>query len=402
MCRFICLALLLLVGFQSKAQYKNDNILYKNVYPEDLGHQLKANPGYLLLDVRSKGENEDTSSMASVNIGHLKNAKNIDVRQLGARLNELQDFKNSPVFVYCSHSQRSRRASKMLADSGFTHVFNINGGLTTLLQTNSDLNDIYETRDNYQLISPAEFCSAINSKNIFVLDVRSDSSYEAITTDEEVNAMGKLKPAVHVPFASLENSLSKIPKDKKIIIADEYGDESIKAAILLNSKGYKNAGVLFNGLYNLINTNSADVNCKMAVWEQNKKYHILPPDEFNELARQNKDIAIIDIRSSLDYNNQSKDYWRNSGHIKNAVNIPADELQTRIDNVSSFKNKPVIIYTFGSSGEAYKAAATLVANGFNNVNILSGGIFNLRWRAANIKGKSMLKDWVTDIPADNQ
>ena len=60
--------------------------------------------------------------MQGMNIGRLKNAKNIDVRQFGSRLSELQDFKNRPVFVYCSHSQRSRRASKMLADSGFTRV----------------------------------------------------------------------------------------------------------------------------------------------------------------------------------------------------------------------------------------------------------------------------------------
>ena len=43
----------------------------------------------------------------------------------------------------------------------------------------------------------------------------------------------------------------------------------------------------------------------------------------------------------------------------------------------------------------------LAENGFTNVNVLAGGIFNLRWRAANIKGKAALKDWVVNIPADN-
>src|SRR6476661_2819151 len=134
MYKILCSLFILFSTFVLKAQYKNDNVLYKTVYPEDLAQQLKANPGYLLLDVRSKGENQDTSYMQSMNIGHFRNAKNIDIRELGTRLNELQGFKNTPIFVYCSHSQRSRRASKMLADSGFTNVYNINGGMTTLLQ----------------------------------------------------------------------------------------------------------------------------------------------------------------------------------------------------------------------------------------------------------------------------
>ena len=87
----------LLATIQSEAQYKNDNVLYTTVYPEDLARQLKANPGYLLLDVRSKEENADTA-MTGMNIGRFKSAKNIDVRQLAARLNEIQGYKNTPVF----------------------------------------------------------------------------------------------------------------------------------------------------------------------------------------------------------------------------------------------------------------------------------------------------------------
>jgi len=398
MYKILCSAFILFSTFVLNAQYKNDNVLYKTVYPEDLAQQLKANPGYLLLDVRSKGENQDTSYMQSMNIGHLKDAKNIDIRELNTRLNELQGFKNTPIFVYCSHSQRSRRASKMLADSGFTKVYNINGGMTTLVQHEYGLTPIYETKDNYKLLSPSEFC---NQKNSFIIDVRPDSSYNAATGSELTNSIGKIKSAVHIPMASLENSLASVPGNKQIVIIDEFGDESIKAANFLNSKGYKNVAVLFNGMYNLITTNTEDVTCKNEVWQPNKKYHILTADEFNGLLRKNNDVAIIDTRRPDEFNNQSKDNWRNTGHIKNAVNIPDSALQFRLSEVSAYKNKPVIVYSFGSSPEAYKTAATLVSNGFTNVNILSGGIFSLRWRAANIKGKTALKDWVTDIPAEN-
>jgi rhodanese-related sulfurtransferase len=114
------------------AQFKNDNVLYKTVDPADLCKEFKKNKNALILDVRSKGEHYDTSSFTNLNLGHLKGAINIDINTLGSRLSEIQAYKDQPIFIYCSHSQRSRRASKMLADSGFNKVYNINGGLSAI------------------------------------------------------------------------------------------------------------------------------------------------------------------------------------------------------------------------------------------------------------------------------
>src|SRR4026208_541008 len=124
------LILLVLTSVTMSAQFKADNVRYTTVFPEDLCRTLLASKGYLLLDVRSPGEYDDTSSSVSLNIGHLKNAVNINITQLPQRWKEISSYKDQPVFIYCSHSQRSRRASRLLTDSGFTHVFNINGGLT--------------------------------------------------------------------------------------------------------------------------------------------------------------------------------------------------------------------------------------------------------------------------------
>src|SRR5689334_24925035 len=94
-----------LTTITSNAQYKNDNTKFKTVFLEDLCKTLQNNNGYILLDVRSKGEYCDTSSATNLNIGHLKNAINIDVSELPQRLKELQEDKDKPIFVYCSHSQ---------------------------------------------------------------------------------------------------------------------------------------------------------------------------------------------------------------------------------------------------------------------------------------------------------
>src|SRR5687768_5375522 len=150
--RLICLPLLCF-ALSARAQFKDDNVKYKTVFMEDLCETLKNNPDYLLLDVRSRGEFADTSSSGYLNIGHLKNAINIDINELGPRLKEIRDAVNKPVFIYCSHSQRSRRASTLLADSGFAKIFNINGGLTTfnlLKETGMPCSDLfYETQNQY-------------------------------------------------------------------------------------------------------------------------------------------------------------------------------------------------------------------------------------------------------------
>src|SRR5437868_4231255 len=103
----------LLLSFASltvQAQFKADNVKYTTVFPEDLCKTLMASKGYLLLDVRSPGEFDDTSSANGLNIGHLKNATNINITQLPQRVQEISSYKDQPVFIYCSHSQRSRRA----------------------------------------------------------------------------------------------------------------------------------------------------------------------------------------------------------------------------------------------------------------------------------------------------
>jgi hypothetical protein len=59
------------------------------------------------------------------------------------------------------------------------------------------------------------------------------------------------------------------------------------------------------------------------------------------------------------------------------------------------------VYGFGTNPDTFKAAKLLAEKGFNNVSLLLGGVTNLRWRAANIKGKSQLDKWVVNVPQEN-
>lgn len=72
---------------------------------------------HVLVDVRSKGE---------FSSGHLPNAINIPLNELSKRSGEIA--KDKPVVVVCASGSRSRSGARVLANAGFSDVFNLKGG----------------------------------------------------------------------------------------------------------------------------------------------------------------------------------------------------------------------------------------------------------------------------------
>ena len=67
----------------------------------------------LIIDVRTDNE---------WNNGYIENAKHIPVSELKQRLNEIQAFKDQPVFTYCAAGKRMvfpERAKNLLIENGF-------------------------------------------------------------------------------------------------------------------------------------------------------------------------------------------------------------------------------------------------------------------------------------------
>ncbi len=399
--------LLVFAAVEAKAQYKNDNVLYKTLDPANLYQTLKNTKDYVIIDVRSSGEFEDTSQFTRLNLGHLKGAKNIDVGELGQRLSEVKEYKNKPVFVVCSHSQRSRRASTMLADSGFTNVININGGMTSLHYL-GEINKkyfagLYETKNKFSFIGANELCEKLNKKpgDVFLLDVRTDSLFKHIGTQAKDNAMGSIKGSVNIPYLNLKDKLGSVPQDKQIIVIDLYGNEAAKAATLLIDNGYKNVQVLIEGIDRWLSMNSDDASCKNSLYQPGENFAIVSAADFGKINNK-ENITMLDVRTKDEFNNVHKDSWRNIGQLKNAVNIPFSEIESSTDKIPGDKSKPLIVYSFSGGPEAFGAAKYLSANGFTNITVLYGGVFNLRWTAANIKAQAYLKDYVTNIPDINK
>lgn len=62
--------------------------------------------------------------------GHLRDAKNIPLKELSKRIGELEKVKMKNIIVVCETGTRSARATIELSRAGFGTVFSLNGGLT--------------------------------------------------------------------------------------------------------------------------------------------------------------------------------------------------------------------------------------------------------------------------------
>jgi rhodanese-related sulfurtransferase len=107
---------------------KQSSITFASISPAQVCDYISKHPDIVILDVRSKDEYEGKTDT----FGTLKNAVNIPVQELEGRVGELKDAKDKEIIVYCSYSKRSPRASYFLSTNGFTHVINMDGGMSAM------------------------------------------------------------------------------------------------------------------------------------------------------------------------------------------------------------------------------------------------------------------------------
>lgn len=400
----LCLLFMGLITTINAQPYRFDNKLFTNIFPEDLCRTLENNPNYLIIDVRSPGEFADTTGFDASNIGRLKGAINIPVNELGTRWKEIASHKDKPVFLYCSHSQRSRRASRLLSDSGFVKVFNINGGMSRLLAEKDSkgncLGQVYTSALPFKWITARVVMEQTGSKNpYFIIDVRSDSAYDGKSTSESINHLGKIKGALHIPETELGSSLSKIPKDKPLLLIDAQGDDVARSAKLLIEAGYSQVYALYGGLEDWIEAEILFPTRSVINHQSNSPFKIIGPDQVIALMADERTL-ILDIRSQEVYENRSPNAWENIGRLKRSVNVPAKDWED--GKLLSDRKTPILIYSMSSDDVVFKTAQKIRSLGFKNIHILQGGLWQLRRNANNLKGRDGWNDLVVEVPEANK
>lgn len=93
----------------------------KELTPQQLQEKLESDPdSLLLLDCREQQEYE---------LVRLEGARLIPMSELAERVEEIRDYQDQPIAVYCHHGVRSQRVAHWLAQQGFSDVSSLAGGI---------------------------------------------------------------------------------------------------------------------------------------------------------------------------------------------------------------------------------------------------------------------------------
>ncbi len=106
----------------------------ERVAPEkalEIIREHKGDPNFVVLDVRTPQEYRS---------GHIAGAINIDfyAPDFPKRLDKLD--KNKTYVVYCRSGHRSGQAVSLMRQLGFTHIYDVQGGLSTWVRQGLPLN----------------------------------------------------------------------------------------------------------------------------------------------------------------------------------------------------------------------------------------------------------------------
>ena len=99
---------------------------------------------------------------------------------------------------------------------------------------------------------------------------------------------------------------------------------------------------------------------------------IQPADLCSYIAKH-PDVVLLDVRTKEEFDGKTDEY----GTIKNAVNIPLQELENRVSELNAFKEKEIIVYC-SHSRRSPRASYFLNQHGFKNVINMEGGMSTMK------------------------
>lgn len=219
-------------------------------------------------------------------------------------------------------------------------------GCSSKNKVNNTIQQSEETK-GYENIDGKQTEKLLNSdKDVLIIDVRSEYEYEK----------GHLLNAINLPYDDddFKSELNEIIdyKDKIILVYCRSGNRSEKAAVKLVDNGFKNVKNVTDGVdeydYKLVKVDN--ITGREAEKMINDDKH-------------DKDLIILDVREPKDFNN---------GHLLNAINIPIEDIDKRMDELRNYKSKDIIVYC-NTGRKSAEVAEKLVEHGFTDVtNIVDG------------------------------
>ena len=124
--------------------------------------------------------------------------------------------------------------------------------------------------------------------------------------------------------------------------------------------------------------------CHMKLVEKTAlNFENLTTEEFCRRIVENPKSILLDVRSKEEFQGTA---LRNTyGRFKNAININVEELEDRMAELATYKDREILVYC-SHSVRSPRAAMMLNENGFKNVKNMGGGVSTLH-----VKGNACLE-----------
>ncbi len=115
----LIIGLLVYMGFSRDSAVSSLQLkyTYRQLLPEEAMALIDNNPDLVILDLRSQKEYDQ---------GHISNAVYLPYKDLKAKMDELDQ--GNAYLVYDTDGKDSLKASKLLAESGYSRIYTLVGG----------------------------------------------------------------------------------------------------------------------------------------------------------------------------------------------------------------------------------------------------------------------------------
>lgn len=207
-------------------------------------------------------------------------------------------------------------------------------------------------------VTVIELDAFIEGKNPVFLDVRDVFAFKK----------SHIKGAVHIPLELLSEQMNTIAKGRPVIVYDETGKKGHQALRTLMGAGFKDVTNISGG-HTSLQRQARTIGFKhiqidlLPVEPKSLEEETLKPEEKTVAKVQDKNSPIVvDVRTPEEFED---------GAYPEAINIPLDELQARLDELGS-KTREITLYCASGARSAY-AQRVLIQMGFANANN-GGGI----------------------------
>ena len=113
---------------------------------------------------------------------------------------------------------------------------------------------------------------------------------------------------------------------------------------------------------------------RIAEWSLVKKstvtFKTIQPGKICDYIKTHPYVVLLDVRTREEFERKANpDY----GTLKNSINIPVQELENRLNEISSLKKREIIVYC-SHSHRSPQASYLLSQNGFTDVTNMAGGM----------------------------